>query len=140
MVHGRDDGVKTESAHGDIEGCQPAEQLRRVGGEGDFLIRLTKRGILEGFARFDDAARQRHLTTVAHVLRADREDKVPVLAYREQQQQPGCVPHAVGVEPRWPAAARLRRHPGLGARAREWPLKRAGENRQELGVQQCGTF
>ena len=136
MVHGRDDGMKTEPAYGDVEGRQAAEHLRRVGGESDFLVGLTKRGIFDGLARFNHAAGQRHLSAVAHVLRADREDKVRVLANREQQQQPGRMSHAVGVEPRRPATARARRHPGLRARAREGLLKSAGENGDELGVQQ----
>ena len=30
----------------------------------DFLVRLTERGLLDGFAWFDAAARQRYLTAV----------------------------------------------------------------------------
>jgi len=140
MIHDRDDGVKPEPADGDVEGRQVAEHLRRVGGEGNFLVCLPQRGILEGLSRFNDTARQRDLPAVAHVLRANRENKVRMLANREQQQQPGCMPHAVGVEPGRPVAARARRHPGLRAGARQWLLKSAGENGNELGVQQCGAF
>jgi hypothetical protein len=91
-------------------------------------VRLAKRRLLEGFARFDDAARQGHLSAVApEPVRAYRQDDVRAIIDGKEQQQPGRVAEVRRVEARRPLATRAGRQNLLGRGAG----KGAGQGRLE---------
>ena len=64
-VHHRDHRMQPEPADGNVERGEQPEHTRLGGRQPDFFVRLPQRRLLEGFARFHDAARQRHLSAVA---------------------------------------------------------------------------
>ena len=108
----RDDRVQPEAADGNVERRQRAEHSAQAGAvERDFFVRLAQRRLLERLARFDDAARQRHLAAVpAERVGADGQHDVRVVLAREEEQQAGGVaeraPHPAGQAPRGRGAIR----------------------------------
>jgi hypothetical protein len=55
--------------------------------QADFLVGLAKSGLIVGFARLDDSARQRHLAPVPiERLGAHGQDKVRAIVDRKEQE------------------------------------------------------
>ena len=87
--------MKAETGDGNIDRRQCAEHPHALERQRDLLVRFAQRRLLEGFARLDDAARQRHLAAVpAERLRAHRQHDVRAIADRKTQQQARRLPNA----------------------------------------------
>jgi hypothetical protein len=134
---GSDDRVQPESAHVNVDWCQRAEGLHILHAEADLLVRLAQRGPLEGFARIDDAARQRHLAAVPlERPGADGQDEMSELslgAARKEEQQAGRLSNARGIEIRTPLRTRPRRHERLRVGAGQRAAQRGLEPRHDVG-------
>ena len=116
--HRRDDGVKTESADGNVERRQQPDHPCVRNRQFHFLVCLAQRRLLVCFARFDDAARKRDLPPVtSERARTKREHDVRTPGDGKNQQQTGRVTDAGAIESFGPSPTRLRREDSVGGSA-----------------------
>ncbi len=137
-----DDRMQAEAAHRNVERRQRSEHAHIVDPQRDFFARLAQRRLLDGFARLDAAAGQRHLTAVSvQRVGAHREHDVRTVDDGEHEQKARRLPEACRVEGRWPAPARPRSEDLLRRSARERGIQRVFELPDEGGeINHSGVF
>ena len=106
----RDNRMQAEPLTGMSSGVSASEQAHAVGDERDLLVCFAQRRLLERFARFDDAARQRHLSAMPHRDRSAPSATRGRARHGEDEQQSGGVTNARRIESGGPVAPRVRRH------------------------------
>lgn len=108
-THDRDHWMETEAADWNIDWRERAENPRVGAREGDFLVGLTQRRLLERLARVHGAARQRDLSAVpAQRVRSNGQHDMRAMVDRKDQQQARRMANPGGIESLRPPTRGLR--------------------------------
>ena len=122
--------VQPESAHVYVDRGQRADRPHICRLEADLLVRFAERGLLEGSARIDRAARQRYLPAVQFERAgANGQDEMGTRSARKQEQQARRLSNARRIEIRTPLSRRPRRHERLRVGAGQRAAQRGFEPR-----------